>query len=945
MPNDKLSIKHIRKRFCLLNQSRLDRTEELMASRHKGLVNVIPLLFHINHSALIGYVDESTPSGVSSYAPDDKSILQAKRQWRGFEFKRQAQWSIDIESIFLMGSCGTVAFNRKSDFDIWLCYRSGLERTLLKRLQKKARLIEKWFDSIDLEVHFFLMNAEGFKNGKVSELSSESSGTAQHHILLDEFYRTSIWLAGKTPFWWYVEPSKERIYEKQRLSYEKAGLLSPNEYVDFGGLPEIPSGEFFGAAVWQIYKGIDSPYKSVLKISLMEAYASSYPKSNPLSASFKQKVYDDQLEPEALDPYLLMLERIEAYLKGKNKSSRLEVVRRSFYLKLNISLSNPREADNWRKKRIQSLVDSWGWSNEQILHLDQKSRWTLEDVVEERKLLVMNLTGSYSFLSSFARENAKKRLINQKDLSILGRKLYAVFDRKPGKIEIFNRGIVDDLTELSVTIMLLHGKDKRDHWRLYRGKVVGDQFKDASPLKHTFSLVELIVWAHFNQLFSSSTQKLLYAPGSDVGNSDLQSLLDLFVAITDEFSLVPESKDLLNNSYVQKSEVFLNVGKQPLVSGSRVDKQLVSGELDILNYGSGDDCLVQTLEYFYITSWKEVFVFKYYGIDGMAEWLCELLDVYSVAAKTNAELVKVIPNAHSFGAQVSHALSTRINQLCGSTVNSFINGSVFVSHYVYEAGKQYYCIQEKDGQFSYQKLISLSQIFSEFSKPSTSFLNVKFSEFSLQKNPLPAIYDKNIKYAVQFFVQKTKTNIVLYVLDEMGSLFHQKLPMDSRNIVAEHYYEFFLNINKRRALMDDQPIDILIDESEALPEWSIEIYTLHKEKFKYAAKPMVIERDGRRQGYHIQVAGDVVDKKTVFTFFCDDVEFSSLDWGSKVFREVAKHIINKRKDKKKYYIYITDLTLSAVLLGKKSGHTAQTVDLLKYKKRIEDSLNKALVGL
>ena len=360
MPDDTLTIEQIRQRFIQQNRARIDRTIDIMSTRHKPLLNVIPLLFHVNNSSLIGYVDEETPSGVSMYAPDDQAIAEAKKNCRGFEYRRQAQWSVDIEAIFLMGSCGTVAFNRKSDFDIWLCYKPGLERTHLKRLLKKARLIEKWFDEMDLEVHFFLMNAAGFKKGRVSELSTESSGTAQHHILLDEFYRTNIWLAGKTPFWWYVPPAKESAYEKLRLSYEKDGKLRPDEYVDFGGLPEIPSGEFFGAAVWQIYKGIDSPYKSVLKIMLMEAYANSYPKSHPLSADFKQLVYDDVLEPENLDPYLLMLQRLEEYLEGEANSKRMEVVRRSFYLKLNIAMTNPREPDNWRKKYIQSLLKKWG---------------------------------------------------------------------------------------------------------------------------------------------------------------------------------------------------------------------------------------------------------------------------------------------------------------------------------------------------------------------------------------------------------------------------------------------------------------------------------------------------------------------------------------------------------------------------------------------------------
>jgi len=940
MSADNLKIEEIRQRFYTLNQARIDRTVDIMPSRHKALLNIIPLLFHVNDTSLCGYVDEKTPAGISMYVPDDAVIFEAKKNYRGFEFRRQMQRTVDIEAIFLMGSCGTVAFNAKSDFDIWLCYKPDLDRSRLKRLQKKARLIEKWFDSIEMEVHFFLMNAAGFKKGRVSKLSSESSGTAQHHILLDEFYRTSIWLAGKTPFWWYVPPEKETVYEKLRLSYEKSGKISADEYVDFGSLPEIPSGEFFGAAVWQIYKGIDSPYKSVLKILLMEAYAKNHPKSEPLSADFKQKVYDNILDPEKLDPYLLMLQRLEAYLDGSGKPQRLEVVRRSFYLKLNIAMTNPREPDNWRKKYIKALLTSWGWDKAKISHLDEKNKWTLEDVITERKLLVLSLTESYSFVSRFARKNAKKRLINQKDLTILGRKLYAVFDRKPGKIEIFNRGIVDDLTEPSITIMLLHGKDKRDHWRLYRGKVIGEQFKEMTPLKHGFSLIELVVWSHFNQLFSSSTQKLLYAPGSDVGNAELQTLLDLFVGITENFSLSPDSKELLKSAYVQKSEVFLNIGKQAKNVSPGVDRQLIAGELDILNYGSANESFVQTLEYFYITSWKEVFVYKYYGIDGLAEWMCELLQLYCSAAKTNGKVESVKPNVHSFGSQISHILSKRITQLHESMVDYFLHGNQDCCCYIYEAGRQYYCVELEQGQFSYKKYEVLNDLLNELSTPKAEFLRLKFSDFSLRASPLPVMYAKNRENSIQMFLQKTKDNIMLYVLDEKGSLFYQKLPSDSLDVVIRHFQRFFLNTYERRMLMSDEVSEVVDDV-----ENYCDVYVLQKTKYRYQARRISEDANDHGNTYQIYVEGDVVNKKTTFSFFCDDIEFNSLDWGSKVFREVAKHIVKKRKDEKKYYIYITDLALSAVLLGKKTSRSVQTVELLKYKKRIEDSLNKAMVGL
>ncbi|MCF6274427.1 MAG: class I adenylate cyclase [Robiginitomaculum sp.] len=370
-----LQIDLIRGRFLTLNKERIERTQALMPVSQRDLLDLLPLLFHLNIPELPGFIDDQTPSGVFSFILDDKLYETAQRHWGTFDSQKRGMWSYDVEAIFLMGSCGTIAFNRKSDFDVWLCYRPELNDNSLAQLTKKTERIERWFESIGMEVHFFLMNAIGFKSGSVVTLSSESSGTAQHHILLDEFYRSSIWLAGKTPFWWYVPPENETSYDEVHEELTKNKIISKKETIDFGGLPDIPTSEFFGAAVWQIYKGIDSPYKSILKITLMESYAGSYPKTTPLSAEFKQKIYDGIEDFEALDPYLSMLHRIETHLINIMESNRLEVIRRSFYLKLNISLSSTSDKNNWRRKLIENLVASWSWAPENIAHLDDQKNW------------------------------------------------------------------------------------------------------------------------------------------------------------------------------------------------------------------------------------------------------------------------------------------------------------------------------------------------------------------------------------------------------------------------------------------------------------------------------------------------------------------------------------------------------------------------------------------
>jgi adenylate cyclase, class 1 len=169
----------IKKRFLLLNKERLRRAEDCMRTNQRDFLDFLPLLFHINHPRLPGYVAKEIPSGICDYAPSERALTAANRYINRFEYKKRAMARYDILSMFLMGSSGTIAYSKKSDFDIWLCHQHGLTSDQLGELQSKATSIEQWADEQGLEVHFFLMDADDFKQGKIVDLSSESSGSAQ----------------------------------------------------------------------------------------------------------------------------------------------------------------------------------------------------------------------------------------------------------------------------------------------------------------------------------------------------------------------------------------------------------------------------------------------------------------------------------------------------------------------------------------------------------------------------------------------------------------------------------------------------------------------------------------------------------------------------------------------------------------------------------------------
>lgn len=188
---------------------------------------------------------------------------------------------------------------------------------------------------------------------------SDDCGTTQHYLLLDEFYRTTLWLAGRTPLWWLVPVYQEHNYRAYTQTLLTKRFIRSQDALDLGNLAHIPPGEFVGAGLWQLFKGIDSPYKSLLKQLLTETYASEHPAVRCLSLDYKQAVFANQLDLDELDPYVMVYRRIERYLLQRGEPARLELVRRSLYLKVNKKLSDQGRANGWQRRLLQRLADEW----------------------------------------------------------------------------------------------------------------------------------------------------------------------------------------------------------------------------------------------------------------------------------------------------------------------------------------------------------------------------------------------------------------------------------------------------------------------------------------------------------------------------------------------------------------------------------------------------------
>lgn len=700
---DRKVLAQLRARFLKINQGRLKRAMEALSTRQQLVLKLLPLLLHVNHPLLPGYVSASTPAGLSGFEPDDDSLAEVQRLTRSFVYKpRRGQGAAPLHGLFLMGSLGTVAQAEQSDMDLWLCHAPDLGAQELQDLRRKCDQLESWAATQGAEVHVFLVDPQRFTQGaREAQLTSDDCGTTQHYLLLDEFYRTAIWLGGRTPIWWLVPVYEENRYHDYCRTLLSKRFVREEDVLDLGHLAQIPAQEFVGAGMWQLYKGIESPYKSALKLLLTEVYASEHPKVECLALRFKQAVFEGRLDLDELDPYIVVYRRLEEYLDNRGDRERLELVRRCLYLKVNKKVSRPPlrgRSKSWQRLLLERLTGEWGWENRQLAVLDSRSQWKVRQVAAERRVLVNELTYSYRFLTQFARSAQVGSSLNNRDLNVLGRRLYAAFERKAGKVEFINPGIAPDLAEDTLTLVQQPGTETSNEyqWALFSGSLGSQEWPDFAPVKRTRELIELLAWCHRNGVIDASTRLSQHPGSSDLSDFELSNLIG---SLQQCFPLPPqpvEEAALLRASVPSRVLLLVNVGVDPLRQHSQMNVHMTTGRTDALGYSGVRENLVLTLDQVSLNSWNELQVARYDGEDALLDCLSDLLN--SLPPDGSPPELQV----RCFCRNRAAAIATRVEELLRDLLGNYLGGQP--SRYLVQVRQHYHVLQLAPGQVRHTAL-------------------------------------------------------------------------------------------------------------------------------------------------------------------------------------------------------------------------------------------------
>lgn len=921
-PGEEISKKDLHavtQRFKLFNQSRLQRVQDFFQARQHDFLNLLPLIFHINHPLLPGFVSLETPAGIPDYSPNKLAMDTAKQFSKGFVYKRKALRNYPIHSIFLMGSVGSMAFSKDSDIDIWLCHQPSLTADELDELRQKTQEVEKWAASLKIEAHFFLVDSNQFKQGENTPISEESSGETQHYLLLEEFYRTSIFIAGRVPVWWLVPPQQEKHYNQYVAHLLENRFISEVDVIDFGGLQNMPLAEFVSATLWHIYKSLTSPHKSLLKLLLMESYASEFPDPQWLCMSLKQAIYRGDFSVDSLDPYLLIYSKVDGYLQKAGSKQRLNLARECFHLKImgssEAALDN--RARQLHEAYLQTIAGQWHWPDGLLENFGLRKYWDIQKAGAEHGVIRDQLQHCLRMILKFTGNPVDHNDRENNDLKLISRKLRAALDLRPGKVEVLaTRTMVHALPDV-LSFVEQEQPDAAPVWRLYAENMSNRPLLQVPIIKQADSLLELLCWAVVNGLYKKTINLKLISASLKLGSSELSMLTaELHEFLSRYLAIKGDSLDVYEkpNRFLS-SLLLINLGES-LAIDTNPQQFVMSERSDPFSYGESRQCFVQTVQKISVSSWGEVTLQQYNGLGGFFGCIAEVFN--------NSEPPLGGDKLHvaCFTKARGRSIALRIKVLFNNLLRCFANPPMQNrQRYIVAGEAAYYVFRCRDNVLSYYMLETHNQLLQELADAQPLFSPVLFDAYVLEQTFIPSLYGHNLADIVQIFYHANNKHVTVYVLDEKGALFVAQHSKANPEHVLIHYSLF---------------LGALLVQAKLPAATGIKCYEIQKNSAGVVSCHAVqVKPEDSAMDLRVRITADQTPNS--FTVYCNDLKFAIVD--AETYKTVKNHILGYRKHCDDYPCHITEVDVPCRLLGIEHANQAQAMHYLNYKQKMEDKLN------
>lgn len=742
-------LKRNEAKFLKFNDAKLSIFDKIASEKHKKIFHIIPFLIHTNQFGLPGYREgKKVPLGIFNYSVDEKTIITVKsifHLWQYFSHKNVKPF---VQMLSVLGSCGSIAHNNKSDYDFWVVVNeTDVSTEELENFKEKLEIIEKWIASnYNMEVHFFVNDISRLQRNIFANNADEAFGSALGILMKDEFFRASINIAGKIPLW-NVVPTNISDKEYEKIATE---LKNNPHYVDIGNISKIEKGEFYGATLFQIIKTLSSPFKSVMKMGLLEKYLNNTDDSvDLLSNKLKQKMFSEEIDISILDPYVFLYKEIEEFYKKTKAEEIISLIRICFYLKVSPNISNYYNKDivPYKVRLFNELIRNWKWSSIFIENIDNFYNWDFQKIFELYNKIINFILKSYNNISTNVTFQSFKYKLNNLDRLLIKRRINSFFSQEPGKIErILN--FSDNTYEKIITF---HKEDDDKAWVLSKYHSFSLSTPTSVTLKKCNNPLELVTWAVINGVYNKYITRIKFHSTQDrYAVMKFKNILQELAEFFNLKKIIINDTDMLNSALILKVAMIINY-----------------------NYQKADHII--EFELVYLNSWGEVFIKNYQSSKSFLVLFIQLLK--------NAELKKfeykdfftlVLPENYS-------DYFIKLKKVLENVYNYFIFDDFIDNETNYmNCAKCYYflfdnsyALIKKDRHLELKCLSNQEELLLELKNIKKEFLEIKYDYvFTNENNLIELIIDEmNIGYIQLFVVYNQYNTIGIVISNENNQIF------------------------------------------------------------------------------------------------------------------------------------------------------------------------------
>lgn len=443
--------------FLLNNRRRLDWATCMIKPPSSDTITILPGLIEAGFMQDMGEV-KAPGCVIHGYMPDYTTGLLLEKYGGASQRdadkkpsrKQDSGPPIPIEGVFSIGSTGTIAQAKSSDIDLWVLYDAHkVSAKQISLLQQKLTFLESWcLETLKQEVHFFLMDLASVQENNFGFADSESVGSTQAKLLKEEFYRTSIHLAGKKPAWWLMDINlSEHEYAANLRRLGATAMHIDKEMLDLGNLEDVPKEEFFGASLWQIVKAMKSPFKSVMKLALLDKYIHGENVEVLLCNKIKNALFLGVRDMWEVDPYAVMFRGVFEYYRDSEQDDAQNLMRLAFLQKTGLKLAMQATGRFYEMQEYSYMEYFFPYSEADIAsyiepntakvetkNKKEKKKEYFEELIDLGNMVIRYMFETYFSIQRLWGEFGSELLITQEDMTKLGRKIYSSLKTRDHKI-------------------------------------------------------------------------------------------------------------------------------------------------------------------------------------------------------------------------------------------------------------------------------------------------------------------------------------------------------------------------------------------------------------------------------------------------------------------------------------------------------------------------------